>query len=260
MLLNWNTYGSDLPPPRLTGLLAKLGEADSAALHPYLERVEVTRGDRLFAVTDDGAFVYFSQGPLISISLGRQVEVALVGNEGMVGWPALTGCSSSPFEAVVCCRDGDILKIRTEHLCRVVAGSPSLGLLLSCFINAVGLQMAETIGAAASHRLEIRLARWILLRHDRLNGDEVPVHHDDIAANLGTRRATITDTLHLLEGRGHVRGRRGRIIVRDRRGLEEIAGACYGASESFYRSVIGAFGKPMIQPVVASHPRLHVGT
>lgn len=254
MLLNWNTHGSDLPPLRLTGLLAKLCDADSAALRPYLERVEVTRGDRLFAVTDEGAFAYFSQGPLITIGQGRQVEVALVGSEGMVGWPVLVGCSYSPFEATVCCRQGDILRIRTEHLCRLAAGSPALGLLLSSFINALSLQMAETIGAAASHRLEIRLARWILLRHDRLNGDEVPVHHDDIAANLGTRRASITDTLHLLEGRGHVRGRRGRIIVRDRRGLQEIAGACYGASESFYRSVIGAFGKLLPQPVVA--PRL----
>ncbi|WP_344706337.1 Crp/Fnr family transcriptional regulator [Sphingomonas swuensis] len=200
---------------------------------------------RLLEVGDDGGHVFFPQGPLVSVGQGNKVEVALVGCEGLVGWPALVGCSLSPFEATICCRDGFVLRIRAADLCMVAATRPAIGLLLSCFINAVGLQMAETIGAAVSHRLELRLARWMLLRHDRLSGDEIAVQHDSIAANLGTRRASVTDTLHLLEGAGHVRGHRGRIIVRDRAGLELVAGGRYGASEGFYRSVIGAFDKPV---------------
>jgi CRP-like cAMP-binding protein len=234
-----------LPERRPTGFLARLCDTDFAQLKPSLELVEVTRGAMLVALADVGDFVYFSQGPLISLNQGNAVEVALVGSEGVVGWPTLVGCAASPFEATVCGRDGWIFRVRGEHLRALIVARPSIGLMLVGFINAVGLQMAETIGAAASHSLERRLARWILLRHDRMGGDEIPVHHDDIAGNLGTRRATITDTLHLLEGAGHVRGRRGRIIVRDRRGLESVAGGCYGSSEAFYRSVLGPFGKSL---------------
>lgn len=245
MLYQWNIDSfSSATTARPTGLLARLNAVDRDALWPFLESVTVARGTKLFDVADSGDHIYLPQGPLISIGQGNDVEVALVGSEGIVGWPALIGCTASPFEASVCGRDGVIFKVRTRDLCALVAARPEFGQMLSCVMNAVGLQMAETIGAAASHRLDLRLARWLLLRHDRLGGDEILVHHGDIAINLGTRRASITDTLHVLEGAGLVRGRRGRIVVRDRRGLESVAAGCYGASESLYRMVIGPFGKP----------------
>jgi CRP-like cAMP-binding protein len=228
---------------RLTGLLGRLSERDQADLRPFLEPFLVTRGTILSDVADEGDYIFFPQGPLVSVRHGPNVEIGLVGSEGLVGWSALVGCNSSSFRAVVCGREGCILRVRTDQLRTLIAARPSLGLLLSRYVNAIGIQMAETIGAGASHRLELRLARWILLRHDRMSGDEIPVHHDDIALNLGTRRASITDTLHILEGAGYIRGRRGRLIVRDRTGLESLAGDCYGASESFYRTVIGVFGK-----------------
>jgi CRP-like cAMP-binding protein len=244
MLVYANTSSTIAPPAvRLTGLLARLSERDQAELRPALEPVPVTRGTVLSDVSDEGDYIYFPQGPLVSVRHGQNVEVALVGSEGLVGWPALVGCRSSSFKAVVCGRDGCILRVPTPLLQTLAETRPSFGLLLSCYINVIGLQMAETIGASASHRLELRLARWILLRHDRMSGDEIPVHHDDIALNLGTRRASITDTLHVLEGAGHIRGRRGRLIVRDRKGLESMAAGCYGMSEAFYRTSIGVFGK-----------------
>jgi CRP-like cAMP-binding protein len=210
----------------------------------------VVRGTVLSDIADEGDYIFFPQGPLVSLQHGQNVEVALVGSEGLVGWPALVGCRSSSLRAVVCGREGCILRVRTEQLLALAATRPALDLLLSRYMNVIALQMAETIGAGASHRLELRLARWILLRHDRMGGDEIPVHHDDIALNLGTRRASITDTLHILEGAGLVRGRRGRLIVRDRKGLESVAGDCYGASEAFYRTIIGVFGKTL--PVSAA--------
>lgn len=228
---------------RFTGFLSRLNEADKASLRACLEPVEVDRGTVLLNHLDTSEYVYFSQGPLISIRYGNCVEVALIGSEGFVGWPALLGCSSSPFIAMICGREGNILRIEARQLRALAAARPTLSERLSSFVNMVGLQMAENIGAHASHRVDLRLARWILLRHDRVSGDEIIVQHDEIAAQLGTRRATVTDTLHILEGAGHVRGKRGRLIVRDRAGLERVAGSCYGASEGFYRSAIGAFGK-----------------
>ena len=187
--------------------------------------------------------VYFPLGPLISLKQVGSIEVALVGSEGLVGWTALAGCTRSPYRAVVGCVGGTILKVGTHVLTKIASEAPALALVISRFVNVINVQMSETIGAYAFHRTDMRLARWLLLRHDRLETDDISVNHDEIAENLGARRASITDCLHVIEGDGLVRCRRGRITIRDRSGLEALATGCYGAAESFYRETIGDFGK-----------------
>jgi CRP-like cAMP-binding protein len=241
-------------PAAARSFLAQIGPRDLARIKPHLEAVEVTRGDSLFPISDVGEHIYFPQGPLISLEQQNGVEVALVGSEGLVGWPGLVGCATSPYRAVVRGRDGILLRVRTEVFRPILVDAPAINLLLHSFVNVITVQMGETIGAFASHRLDMRLSRWILIRHDRVGGDEIMVQHDEIAANLGSRRASITDCLHLIEGDGLVRCRRGRIFVRDRRGLEEVAAGCYGAAEACYRTAIGSFGKlaPLGSPRVLS--------
>ena len=224
--------------------LGQLASCDRTDIEPYLEAAPVSPGLSLFGPSDLGEFVYFPQGPLISLEQSNRVEVALIGSEGMVGWPALVGCRYSPYRAVVRGPEGSVLRIRTEVLLAILSGSPSLALAFNRFVTVINVQMAETIGACSLHRIDMRLARWLLLRHDRVGGDELSVQHDEIAGNLGARRASITDCLHVIEGDGLVRCRRGRISIRDRVGLEGLASDCYGAAESFYREIIGSFGKP----------------
>lgn len=240
------------PPVAARSFLAQIGPRDLARMTPHLEAVEVCRGASLFPMSDVGEHIYFSQGPMISLEQQNGVEVALVGSEGLVGWTALVGCATSPYGAVVRGRDGYLLRVRTELFRSIIVDAPSINLVLNSFVNVITVQMSETIGAFASHRIEMRLSRWILMRHDRVGGDEIMVQHDEIAANLGARRASVTDCLHLLEGDGLVRCRRGRIFVRNRRGLEEVAAACYGAAEDCYRTAIGSFGKlaPLRSPKV----------
>jgi hypothetical protein len=79
--------------------------------------------------------------------------------------------------------------------------------------------------------------------HDRIDGDEIQLMHEHIGRMLGVRRATVTDTLHVLEGHGALRSKRGRITVRNRTLLEELAGASYGSAETHYRNLIAPFGK-----------------
>lgn len=225
--------------------LGQLVPVDRATLKPHLEAVSVACGEPLFRATDAGEHIYFPQGPLISIEQVNRVEVALIGSEGLVGWPALVGCKCSPFNAIVRGRDGIVLRIRSSALIAIAFVTPSLAMALSRFVNVISVQMAETIGAYAFHRTDMRLARWLLLRHDRLGADEIAVNHDEIADNLGTRRASITDCLHVIEGNGLVRCRRGRITIRDRAGLEALATGCYGVAESFYREITGASDKPV---------------
>jgi CRP-like cAMP-binding protein len=193
-------------------------------------------------------YVYFPLGGLVSLDQADGAEIALIGNEGLVGWPALVGCKRSSHRAIVRGPDGTVFKIRTDVLMRIASEIPTLASVLNRFVTVVSMQMAETIGAYALHRVDMRLARWLLLRHDRLAGDEIAVNHDEIATNLGTRRASITDCLHIIEGEGLVRCRRGRIVVRDRARLEALATGCYGTAESCYREIIGNFGKPPMYP------------
>jgi CRP-like cAMP-binding protein len=224
---------------------------DRAHIERQLETLSVVRGECLVTARDPGEFVYFSQGPLISLQLGGRAEVALVGSEGLIGWPSLVGCKGSPYSAFVGGRDGTVSKLRSEVLLTIMAQRPSVRLTIDRFVNSINLQMAETIGAFAMNRIEVRLARWLLLRHDRVNGDEIAVQHDEIAKKLSTRRASITDCLHLIEGDGLLRCRRGRVTIRDRAGLEDLAVGCYGAAEILYRDTIGSFGKSAVDARLA---------
>jgi CRP-like cAMP-binding protein len=224
--------------------LGHLAPAVRSQLEPALETVSVCRDSDLFdCTTESGRYLYFPQGPLISLEQGSQIEVGLVGSEGLVGWPSLAGFTTSPYRAVVRGRDGNVLRIRTEALLATARVFPVLRANLARFVTVIGVQMAETICAHATHRIDVRLARWLLLRHDRVGGDELIVQHDEIATNLGARRASITDGLHIIEGTGIVRCRRGKIVIRNRIALQALAGGCYGSAESLYREIIGSFGK-----------------
>ena len=229
-------------------LLRHLASADRARVEPHLQATPVSRGMVLIEERASTDYVYFPLGVLVSLDQAGGAEVAVIGNEGLVGWPALVGCTRSPHRAIVRGLDGTVSKIRTDVLMRIASEIPALASVLNRFVTVVGMQMAETIGAYALHRVDMRLARWLLLRHDRLAGDEIAVNHDEIATNLGTRRASITDCLHIIEGEGLVRCRRGRIVVRDRARLEALATGCYGTAESCYREIIGEFGKAPSYP------------
>jgi CRP-like cAMP-binding protein len=241
------TNGQTWPRPCFThataNILNHLAPGIRAQMEHSFESVPVSRDVVLFDAADPGEFVWFPQGPLISLEQNGGLEVGVVGSEGVVGWTALFGCERSPYRAMVRGRDGTVLRVRTDVLTGLILARPSIGGCLNRFVSAIGVQMAETIGAFASHRIEVRLVRWLLLRHDRTGGDELLVQHDEIAVNLGARRATITDCLHILEGVGLIRCRRGKIAVRDRPGLQALAAGCYGAAESLYRDTIGSFGK-----------------
>ena len=178
------------------------------------------------------------------------VEVAVVGREGMLGWPALLGSERTTQAAVVQLRSGVALRIAIEPLREACECSASLGVALRQFVHMVIVQMARSIASHLHDALDLRLARWLLMRHDRSGGDVLFVRHDEIADNLNVRRASITDRLHLLEGDRLIRCTRGKILIRDRSALETFAGDSYGRPEAHYRDLIAPFGKTIA----------HVGT
>ena len=163
--------------------------------------------------------------------------------EGFACWSLLLGARKAQHSVAVTTRDGLVLKIRWDCLQVALSRSPALMLALLPFIEALTLQMGQSILSNARDVLGVRLARWLLMRHDRVGGDELLICHDKIASSLGIRRASVTDTLHIIEGEELIRCRRGRILIRDREGLEILAAESYGHPEACYRTLLGPFGK-----------------
>ncbi len=134
---------------------------------------------------------------------------------------------------------GPALRIEPQNLRQALQRSPSLHSLLLRYVQAFTIQTAHTALSNGSHKIEERLARWLLMCHDRLDEDDLPLTHEFIALMLGVRRAGVTEALNILEGRGIIRAGRGNIVVLQRTKLEKAAGDSYGVPEAEYRRLIG---------------------
>ena len=132
-------------------------------------------------------------------------------------------------------------RIKAATFRRVVQQSPSLHRLLDRFVHVFTTQTAQTALAHASSSIEERLARWLLMCNDRIDGPDIAITHKFLAMMLGVRRPGVTDAIHVLEGRGLIRAARSKITIRDRDKLEAVAGASYGLPETEYRRLIGKF-------------------
>jgi CRP-like cAMP-binding protein len=227
--------------------LRSLSCEDRARLTGKFRRIAVEPGTLLLNESDAVATVYFPETVLVSIecqtSETQHVETAVVGYEGMVGWPGLLRPGRSHQRAIIQMRPGSVLAISIDDMAAACASSRTLYSALMCFVEVLMTQMAQAIVSHLRDSLECRLSRWLMMRHDRVATDQLMIRHDEIGRNLGARRAGVTDCLHILEGDRLIRCYRGRIIIRDRAGLEALAGESYGAAEGYYRAMIGPFGR-----------------
>lgn len=227
-------------------LLRSLPAEDYAFIEQSMERVTLELGDLPAHAASGSTDLCFPEHGLLSyvdvIEGNRRVEIGLIGFEGMIGWPFLLGCDHCPHRAVVQVQ-GSALRIDAAHLLAACQTRPSLRLHLMRFVHLFTMQMSRAIASHLADPMERRLSRWLLMCHDRLEGDAIAVTHDQIGAALGVRRATVTDALHILEGEGAVRCRRGWVTIRDRTLLTRLGGSSYGSSEAHYTDVIAPFGK-----------------
>jgi CRP-like cAMP-binding protein len=237
-------------------LLRSLNRNDARLLAPLLTKVHCRADDLLEIGSGACSMVYFPETLVASLHGPRgedadsRMGVGLVGCEGMVGWSALfdpAGIGRGFHSARVACRGGTGQAIAAAQL-RAAAGiSPTLTLGLMRFVETFIIQMSRTILSSLTYALEARVSSWVLMLHDRIEGDELAITHEALAGLLAVRRASITDALHLLEGERALRCNRGRMVVRDRARLETLAGSAYGAPEHAYRASIGPFGKSRLQ-------------
>jgi len=188
--------------------------------------------------------VYFPDAGLCSIvGMGaghrHQAEVGIVGREGMTGISLLLGADRSPH-ATFMLTQGRARCLGADELLWAMSESRSLAACLLRFAHVHNLQIAHTAVANARYKIEERLARWLLMADDRLDGEDVLLTHDMLATMLATRRAGVTAALNKFEDDHLIRSKRARISLLDRDGLMAIADGLYGAPEAEYNRLFRA--------------------
>jgi CRP-like cAMP-binding protein len=231
-------------PTTRNRLLQALPPDELDRLLPQFERVDVHKGEVLMSIGEPTEFAYFPEGGLSSNLMvtgeGRRVEVGCFGFEGMVSSATALASDRSPHEVQVEV-GAPWLRIRAEVLRSAIQSSPALHTLLIRYAHTLTLTVSQTAMSNGVNSIEERLARWILMAQDRLEGDEVPLTHDFLSIMLATQRSSVTLAMQALEGYGAIRAKRARIIVRDRDMLCDLAGNSYGPAEAEYERLIGSF-------------------
>ncbi|MDT8760586.1 Crp/Fnr family transcriptional regulator [Sphingomonas psychrotolerans] len=228
-------------------LLRGLPAREALLVAPLLQRVELANGAQLTGDGSAGNLVYFPETAIACLRFPAIDEsglgIGIVGREGALGWSRLIGSEHGGPEGIVQLEGGTAVAVEAGRLATLCATNPALLQALLRFSYLLSLQLAGTLVSNLRDSLEARLCRWILMYHDRLAGDALAITHDALGRLLAVRRATVTDTLHVLEGERLVRCTRARIVVRNRAGLEQRAGSAYGAAEEAYRALQAPFGK-----------------
>jgi CRP-like cAMP-binding protein len=176
-------------------------------------------------------FLYFPQGGLISLVVfmqdGRTVEAGIVGNEGIVGMPAMMGYSRHPLQEVIQI-SGAALRISLTDLRKLAPRLPQLLAAATRYMTSLGLQVAQTAACNRVHDLEQRLARWLLMARDRVGSDTLAITQDFLATMLGTDRPSVTLAEGVLAAAGGIEHTRGVVKLLDRQKLESCSCECYG--------------------------------
>jgi CRP-like cAMP-binding protein len=244
------------PDPIENHLLAALPDAEWQRWLPQLERVEMPLGQVLYESGGTLSHVYFPTTAIVSLLYvmenGASAEIAVVGNEGIVGISLFMGGDSTSSRAVVqSAGQGYRLKAHIMKADFNRAG-PVLHLLLR-YTQALITQMAQTAVCNRHHTLDQQLCRWLLLSLDRLQGNELVMTQELIANMLGVRREGVTEGALKLQQAGLIRYARGHISVLDRNGLQKRSCECYAVVKKEYDRLLP--GKPAASDqVVTSQP------
>ena len=225
-------------------LLSRLSPDDFARLADELEFCVCDRSTVLWEADDPIEAVYFLESGLASIVArspeGHAAEVGIIGREGFVYPSVALGSATAPFKVEIQ-MPGSAHRVPTAHLLRANDQSPTLRRMLLLFAHVHAVQATWSILSNAVHSVEERLARWLLMCHDRSPSDDLALTHNFIGMIMSVRRPSVTTSLHVLESRGFITSSRGYITIANRAALEAFAGDTYGKPEAECRRVIGAF-------------------
>jgi CRP-like cAMP-binding protein len=212
-------------------LLAALPEADYARLLPDLELVPMPLGWAVYEPGGHMSHLYFPTTSIVSLLYvmegGASAEIAITGNEGLIGISLFMGGESTPSRAVVQSA-GNGYRLKESILKREFSMGGNLQHLALRYTQALITQMAQTAVCNRHHALDQQLCRWLLLSLDRLQGNELLMTQELIANMLGVRREGVTEAAGKLQAAGLIHYSRGKITVLDRPKLEQRVCECYG--------------------------------
>ena len=211
-------------------LLAKLSHADYERLVPHLEPIEFSPGQVVYEAGEPQSYLYFPTTSVVSLVYtmkdGATAEMGLVGNDGVVGVALYMGGGRRPNRALVQIAGG-ALRMGANALRAELRHHGLLQPLLLRYAQALLTQISQTAVCNRLHSVDQRLCRWLLLCDDRVGSSELPLTQALIATMLGVRREAVTAAAQRLQAARWIRYSRGRIVVLDRRGLEQRVCECY---------------------------------
>ena len=220
-------------------LLNALPKDDYQRLHAHLRPHAVQQKQDMGEAGQRIAEVHFPVDAVVSILTrmdeGPSVEIATIGNEGVVGLTVAWGSEAmNPRELATVQAPGEVVSMDAGTFRAELHRQGALASLIERYTLAFFSQVSQQVACNGLHSVEQRCARWLLLTHDRVGTDEFPMTHEFLAQMLGVRRASVTVTAGILQRAGFVKFSRGRVEVVDRAGLEGAACECYGVTREVF--------------------------
>lgn len=230
-------------PVRRTGnrLLDSIPDGEYRLIEPALQRISLTLKQVLSRSDSEITHVHFPVTAMASLLMVMEeddpVEVATVGNEGMVGLVVSLGVALSPHH-VICQMGGDCLRLTAREFRDFLDQAPVLTRIMQKYIAFSLREAGQTIACNALHTVDTRACRWLLICHDQAGRDEFPMTQEFLAYMLGVRRQTVTVVAGTLQNAGLIQVRRGFINILDRAGLEDAVCECYKVTSEYYKKVL----------------------
>ena len=223
-------------------ILARLPSEDYQRLLPHLESVELHHSQVLTESGERMEYAYFPHDSMISLISrtpdGESVEVGIVGFEGMGNISLILGVDQAPHEAMVQI-PGSGMRIKTQDLRDEFKRVGALHDLLLRYTQGLLLQTSQIAACNRLHPVSERLARWLLMSHDRCICEVLPFTQEFLALMLGVRRAGVTEAAIILQAEGYINYKRGHIHIVDRAGLEEFSCDCYKIVKEEFNLLVG---------------------
>jgi CRP-like cAMP-binding protein len=224
-------------------LLANLAPDLFALLAPHLARVSLEQAQRIENPNEAISTVFFPGAGVISVVArtlgGARLETGLIGPEGMTGLSLLYGLESAPHEVFVQIPCRAIL-IPASNFRQAVEENHALHLYFLRYAHVFSIQVAHTALCNGRFTIDQRLARWLLMCHDRIDREDITLTHEFLSLMLGVRRAGVTTAVRDLVNTGALVVHRGSIVIRDRTVLLNAAGEAYGVPEAQYAALMPA--------------------
>jgi CRP-like cAMP-binding protein len=223
-------------------LLRALPQQAYSLLAPHLLAIDLPLHHVLVEADQPTSHICFIESGLGSVVASsaddENIEVGHLGREGISGFHVLHMTDITPNKTFMQVA-GRGLQLSVGHFNGALDQDPETRAFFLRYVQACEIQLAQSALANGRYLMHQRLARWLLMCHDRLGDDDLPLTHEFLAIMLGVRRSGVTDQIHVIEGEHAIRATRGSIRVTDREKLEEIAGGCYGIPEREYERLVG---------------------